>query len=179
MKIFIETERFFMREMLEMDAPGLFELDSDPEVHRYLGNKPVSDIETCYRVVEFVRQQYQDYGIGRWSVIDKISGEFIGWSGLKYEMNLRAGMRYYDIGYRLKRKFWGQGIASESAAAALRYGFEILQYPEICAAAQVANGASNRVLQKIGLQRVETFEYLGEPTNWYRLEKARWERSVD
>lgn len=174
MKIFVETERFLLREMLEIDAPGLYELDSDPEVHRYLGNKPISDMETCYRVVANVRQQYQDNGIGRWSVIDKASGAFVGWSGLKYEMNLRAGMRYYDIGYRLLRKYWGQGIASETAAAALRYGFETLQYPEICAAAQVANIGSNRVLQKIGLQCFEQFDYEGAPTNWYRLSRSDW-----
>jgi RimJ/RimL family protein N-acetyltransferase len=57
MKIFAQTDRFILREILPTDVEGLYELDSDPEVHRYLGNKPVSDRKQIMDVIHFIRQQ--------------------------------------------------------------------------------------------------------------------------
>jgi len=65
MKIVAETDRFFLREILPSDIDGMFELDSDPEVHKYLGNNPVSNRAQIVDTINFVRQQYMDYGIGR------------------------------------------------------------------------------------------------------------------
>ena len=84
MKIFAETKRLILREILLTDIDGMFELDSDPEVHRYLGNKPVSDKDQIIKVINFIRQQYLDNGIGRWAIIDKKTNNFIGWTGLKF-----------------------------------------------------------------------------------------------
>ena len=71
MKIFAETERLILRELLKSDADGMFELDSDPLVHQYLGNKTISNINQSIELIDFVRQQYIDHGIGRWAIIDK------------------------------------------------------------------------------------------------------------
>ncbi len=77
-KIVAETDRLIVREILPSDVDGMFEMDSDPEVHKYLGNKPVTEKEQISQVIHFVRQQYIDNGIGRWAIIDKTSNEFIG-----------------------------------------------------------------------------------------------------
>ena len=61
----------------------MYELDADPEVHKYLGNKPVTNREQTVEVINFIRQQYIHNGIGRWAIIDKKSKEFLGWTGLK------------------------------------------------------------------------------------------------
>lgn len=169
MKVYVETPRFLLRELTDADVPGLFALDSDPEVHRYLGNKPVKTIEESEAVVRLVRKQYEENGIGRWAVIDKASGDFVGWSGLKYEKNLRSGLHYYDLGYRLRRPYWGQGIASETAEAAMRYGFHEMGLSELFAAAHPDNIGSNKVLQKLGFIWMEYFDYEGTLHNWYRL----------
>ena len=71
MKIFIETKRLILREILPTDVDGLFELDSDPEVHKYIGNKPIKDKNQIIDIINFIRQQYKDNGIGRWAIIDK------------------------------------------------------------------------------------------------------------
>jgi len=84
MKIFAETERLLLREMFPSDVDGMYELDSDPDVHRYLGNKPVIDKDQIIDVINLIRQQYIDNGIGRWAIIDKKNNEFIGWTGLKF-----------------------------------------------------------------------------------------------
>lgn len=172
MKIFAETERFFLREILPTDVDGLFELDSDPEVHRFLGNKPVSDKEQIVAVINFIRQQYIDNGVGRWAIVDKKTNDFIGWTGLKFVTELTNYRRnYYDLGYRLIKRYWGQGIATETAFASLDYGFNTLKLEEIFAAAHVENKASNAVLKKVGFQYIERFTYDNDPHNWYRIKK--------
>ena len=104
----------------------------------------------------------------------------MGWSGLKLEDKPTNGyVNYIDVGYRLRREFWGQGIATESAIASLNYGFEILNYDVIYGAAEVENIGSNRVLKKIGLSFKEEFDYEGTPCNWYGLKKSEWLENLD
>ncbi|WP_062061396.1 GNAT family N-acetyltransferase [Aquimarina longa] len=174
MKIHIETERLIIRDLENFDAQGIFDLDSDPEVHEYLGKHPIKTIQEAEEVINFIRNQYLENGIGRWAVIDKKTNDFMGWTGLKYEQKLREDMSYYDLGYRLRKKYWGNGIATETAIESLAYGFDKLNLKKICAAADVNNIASNKVLQKIGLQFIETFDYEGKPHNWYTISKSEW-----
>ena len=169
MKIFVETERLIMREIGGEDVQGIFELDSDPEVHRYLGNKPIKSMDEAKSIIRYIRKQYKENGIGRWAVINKATNEFMGWSGLKHETMVRKDMPYYDLGYRLKKKFWGRGIATETSVESLKYGFQTMKLTEIFAGAHVDNIGSNKVLQKVGLQFVEIFEYDGAPHNWYKI----------
>jgi ribosomal-protein-alanine N-acetyltransferase len=85
-------------------------------------------------------------------------------------------MDYYDLGYRLRRKYWGQGIATETSQAALDYGFETLGLEEVFAGAHVENIGSNKVLQKVGLRLIEVFEFDGDPHNWYGINKSEWQK---
>lgn len=176
MKIFAETERLILRELLPSDLDGMFELDSDPEVHKYLGNKIVTDKNKIVEIINFVRQQYVNNGIGRWAVIDKGSNDFVGWCGLKYVTEPTNGYKnYYDLGYRLKRKYWGQGIATETALVSLNYAFNELKVNEVYAAASCDNMASNKVLQKVGMTFVETFFYEDIKCNWYKIDQLNYE----
>jgi len=154
MKIHIETKRLIIRDLEEFDAKGIFDLDSNPEVHEFLGKKPIKTIKEAEEVINFIRKQYVDNGIGRWAIIDKKTNDFIGWTGLKYEQKLRENMSYYDLGYRLRKKYWGKGIATETAIESLKYGFSKVNLREICAAADVNNLASNKILIKIGLSKI-------------------------
>ncbi|MCY1487117.1 hypothetical protein D3C87_204390 [compost metagenome] len=65
MRTSIETERLLLRELLPTDDVGMFELDSNPQVHIYLGNKPVTSIEQVREAIANIRQQYLENGIGR------------------------------------------------------------------------------------------------------------------
>ncbi len=175
MKIFAETERLILRELLPSDVDGMFELDSDPQVHKYLGSKTVTDKKQIVEVIKFIRQQYIDHGIGRWAIIEKGTNDFIGWTGLKFVTELTNGhQNYYDLGYRLRRKYWGQGIATETAIAAIDYAFNTLNVDEVYAAASCENAASNRIIQKIGLNFIETFYYGDIMCNWYKIEKSEY-----
>ncbi len=174
MKIHIETERLIIRDLEEFDAKGIFDLDSNPEVHEYLGKRPIKTIKEAEEVIIFIRKQYVENGIGRWAIIDRKTNDFIGWAGLKYEQELRENFSYYDLGYRLRKKYWGKGIATETAIESLNHGFNKLDLKEICAAADVNNLASNKILRKIGLRFIETFEFDGVSHNWYKINKLEW-----
>lgn len=157
------------------DVDPFFEMDSNPEVHRYLGTQPVSTRDQIGETIHYVRQQYIENGIGRWAIIDKSTDKFIGWTGLKLVKDVMNNQtNYYDLGYRLIRRYWGRGYASETAKASLSYGFDKLNLNEIIATVNCENTASNMVVEKLGFTRCETF-YLHElKHNWYKINKKDW-----
>ncbi len=174
-QIHLQTDRLLLREIVFNDVDNLFELDADPEVHRYLGNKPVTSKEQVIEVIANIRRQYEENGIARWALIDKHTGAFMGWSGLKYITETFNGhVNYYDIGYRLMKKYWGKGIATESAKAVLDYGFTYMNIPAVYATASVDNLGSNKVLQKIGLQSSGQCYYEDILCNWYALGRVEF-----
>lgn len=176
MAVLITTDRLILREILPTDIEGFFDMDTDPEVHTYLGNNPVTTKEQIVAAIAFIRQQYVDHGIGRWAIIDKNTHDFIGWAGLKWVTELTNNHKnYYDLGYRLRKKYWGKGIATEAARASLTYAFTTLNADVVFAMADCANIGSNTILQKIGLQLVETFYDDGVLHNWYRIDKDKFQ----
>ncbi|MEO8085420.1 MAG: GNAT family N-acetyltransferase [Bacteroidota bacterium] len=175
MKIFAETERLILREILPIDAEPFFEMDSDPEVHKFLGTKPVSGIEEIINVIRFVQQQYIENGIGRWAIIEKSSGQFMGWTGLKLmKKYFNNQINFHDLGYRLLQKHWGKGYATESANASLQYAFEQMKLKEVIGMVNVTNTKSNRVLEKCGMKHVESFSREGVPHHWLKITQDDW-----
>ena len=177
MNIHVETDRFILRDIEESDVQGIFDLDSDPDVLTYIGTPAIKTLDEAYDIIKYIRNQYAENGIGRWAVIDKETSDFVGWSGLKYEQDLRSDFDYYDIGYRLRPEYWGKGIASETALECLRFGFDQMNLDAICGAAEVRHKVSNHILQKIGLSFTEQFEFEGIPVNFYGIKRADWNKN--
>ena len=118
MDLIIETDRLILRELRLSDAEAFFAMDNNPNVHRYLWNKPTQKIEETLEIITFVRKQYLDNGIGRFAIISKETKEFMGWAGLKFNTEMvNNKTNFYDIGYRLDENFWGKGYASETSFA--------------------------------------------------------------
>ena len=113
MQVFAETERLLLRAIVPSDVDAMFELESDPAVHKYLGERPVKTKQQNEQIIKFVRKQYQENGIGRWVVIDKSSDQFIGLTGLKLaKETINNQSNYYDLGYRLIREYWDNWLAT-------------------------------------------------------------------
>lgn len=169
----IETERLRLRELRKSDLESMFELDSNPNVHKYLGNKPIKTKTEAQKILDSVLQQYTERGIGRFAVIEKASGDFIGWSGLRLntEYNMNGFTKYYDVGYRLIERFWGKGYATESGKASVDYAFNTMKLPELYATTEISNQASHNALLKIGLQYKTDFFFEQEQMNlrWYTI----------
>ncbi len=169
----IETERLIIREILPQDEQDFFELDSDPKVHKFLGKNPVKDVLQIKLVIEFVRKQYIENGIGRWAVVEKKNNEFIGWAGLKLVKDLTNNhINFYDLGYRLKQKHWGKGFATEASREVLKFGFENMKLKKIFAATESANSASNHVLEKLGFNLIEQYMEDNRLHNWFKIENT-------
>ncbi len=174
----VETERLILRELVASDDIGMFQLDSNPEVHKYLGNKPVTHIEECQQVIEMVRKQYIENGIGRWAMIEKSTGDFVGWSGIKYiKEPINHHVNFFEVGYRLRQEYWGKGYATESTKASLKYAFEVLNAQEVYGITNIENLNSRKVLEKSGLKWLGTFvwqEWNELPCNWLKITKEEW-----
>ncbi len=176
MRILAETERLILRELEYIDEMDLYEMDADPEVQLFIENNPVKSIDEITKVIEMLKRQYKENGIARWAVIDKATNECIGWSGLKYiNQPLNKHINFYELGYRFKKKHWGKGFATESSIAILDYGFANLNVDEIFAITNPENIYSKNVLFKLGFEFQETFDYEGDPTDWFELKKSTWE----
>ena len=172
MEALVETERLILREILPEDEAAFFELDSDPEVHQYLGKRPVQNIEQIRIVINYIREQYKENGIGRWAVVTKSDNAFIGWAGLKlFTDEVNGHIDFYELGYRFMKKHWGKGYATEAAKAIVKYGFEELELDEIYGMTDPQNETSKKVLEKVGLKYIETFDFLGEPADWFMISR--------
>ncbi len=165
----LESQRLIYRELVPSDDVHLFELDSNPEVHRYLGNNPVTSIDQVREAIANIRGQYERNGIGRMAVILKDTGEFIGWAGLKLEHDKNDHDEFYDVGYRFIERFWGNGYATEAAQFFVNYGFNVLKYDKINASALAGNIGSRKALEKAGLKYIESYDYHGAEAYWYEM----------
>lgn len=143
----LETKRLILRPATLDDAPHLLSLNSDPEVMHFTGDEKLLNLLEAENLIrDRMMAQYEKYKMSRFSLCLK-DGTFIGWCGLKYfEDNGEV-----DLGYRLMKKYWGQGYATEASFAALQNGFEKLNLQKIVARAMPDNKASIKVLQKLGM----------------------------
>ena len=167
MDVIIETERLYMRlfEDSDTDVALIFGLNSDPEVIRYT-HDPIRDRSHAREILQqVILPQYTLYRHGRWAVHLRSDLSFLGWCGLKY----RPEVDEVDLGYRFTQAAWGRGYATESAAAAIRYGFEKLGLERITGHAMPANTASCKVMEKCGMayRGLETVD--GELVHTYDL----------
>ena len=121
-------------------------------------------------------------GLGLGACFLQSSGEFIGWFMLRprsyrpYDATgtLLDPVEDAEIGYRLARRFWGQGYATEMSTALVRHGFEQLALPRIVGFVDHDHLASIRVLEKAGLSRVGRALYGTEEVEHYRIAKLEW-----
>jgi ribosomal-protein-alanine N-acetyltransferase len=174
MKVLIETDRLYFRELVDADDLSIFDLDSDPEVHHYLGNNPIKNIDQARDTIKYIRHQYVDKGIGRLAIIEKETNNFVGWGGFKFITELTNGhQNYYDLGYRLIRKYWGKGYATESSRAAVNFAFNQLKLPVIYAIADINNLSSQKVLEKCGFENKALFDYGTIPHYWFELNNPK------
>ncbi len=170
MSYIVETKRLGMRPYHPDDAEPFLAMYNDPAVMRYLTGEttPSSVEEMRQRIVDY--PDYKKHGFGRWSCILKETGQFIGFSGLKFLEDFHGEV---DLGYRFFPKFWGQGIATESGIASLQYGFEVLKLKRIIGMAIPENKASIRVLEKCGMSFEKNDDYDGTDVVVYAIENQK------
>lgn len=143
----IETERLRLRRFVETDVDAINRLRADADFMRHLGNAESRDETASW--LRYVSGFWQ-YNAGFWAVVSKETNQTIGWSGTWSLLEFDIGT--VEIGYAVGREFWGGGLATEAAQAALAFAFEVRRAEAVCAVAAPENAASLRVMQKLGMR---------------------------
>lgn len=175
MKTILETPRLLLREITASDYQSFFDLNSDPEVVKYVGDGAFASLNAAKNFL-LNYDQYEKYGMGRWAVILKATEEFTGWCGLKFQPEM-SPTGEVDLGYRFFRKFWGQKIASEAAMACVDYGFSTLNLKRIIGRVMQGNTASVKVLEKCGMHFVKEIKFEEHPGLWYEIENPAFKNT--
>jgi RimJ/RimL family protein N-acetyltransferase len=146
----ILTRRLRLRPVQPPDRDDLYRLEQDPDVMRYLnGGRPTPLVPVKPEASPYLMPRGFEPEVR--AVIAREGGAFMGWVALFVDQD--AG----ELGYRLGRAYWGQGLATEAGQALIDDGFSRLGLARIKAVTMAVNTQSRRVMEKLGLQRVRTY----------------------
>ena len=147
----LETERLILRLWREEDLEPFAAMSRDEEVMRWLGGVLTREQARAYKVR--ADTSFAELGMCRMVIERRADGAFVGSCGLMPGHESVPFVPYTDIGWRLARSAWGQGYASEAAAAVMADGFERLGLDEITAITAQINVRSEAVMQRLGMRR--------------------------
>lgn len=127
------------------------------------------------RLAEGSLRQWRVNGFGPWAAIDKAAGRWIGRIGLD-ELDAWPGADRIEVGFELHAAWWGRGLATEGAVAALRFGFEQHGLQRIISVTAAAHTAARRVMEKAGLTYRGTRHWMNPdvPVVWYAIDRDAW-----
>jgi len=164
----MRTEHLVFSPWSEADWLALKPIATDPEVMRYISDGlPWPDD----RIQEFVERQMtclRECGFCMWRLLEPDTDQMIGFCGLQPLANTPD----IEIGWWLARSHWGRGLATEAARAVLHDGFERAGLDRIVAVAQPANGASRRVMEKLGMRYERDTQHKGVDVVLYAIHAA-------
>jgi RimJ/RimL family protein N-acetyltransferase len=180
---YLETSRIRLEDFDSTDAHLLKDLDSDPEVMLYLnGGRPSTneEVETALERTLALKEKHSGK-FGLWKAFEKASGDFIGWFLFRPDKKDPDNVKSIEIGYRLKKKYWGKGFATEVSKALMVKGFAELGVETIWARTLLVNTKSQNVMKKINLkfeQHFEEIEFEGADKRGvrYSLNNDEWLR---
>jgi|LSQX01.2.fsa_nt_gb RimJ/RimL family protein N-acetyltransferase len=172
------TERLELRDFGEADAEWVQAWACDPAVVRFMPwgpNTPEQTREFLQRkLAERTEEPRRTWDL---AVKDRGTGRLIGSAGLRLDEALQQA----ELGYCFHREAWGHGFATEAARELLRFGFEQLGLHRIHASVDSRNGASARVLAKIGMRQEGWLrEHLMQRGEWrdsylYAILRREWD----
>lgn len=169
----IETDRLFLRVYAPDDLDARHAIRNDPDVYQYF--PPYYSPPTKEKVVEGIAssiQRWQEDGLGEFAVIERASGELIGYCGLQPLDNTEE----IEIYYGFPRKNWGKGYATEAAQAVLKFAFDEANLQRVVGVTNPKNIASQKVLQKIGLKYQGQITCYQMDCSYFRISREEFYR---
>lgn len=148
----LETERLLFREHTPEDLDPFCALETDPQVRRFVGGRPRTREEAEQRFRDRFLRPAPDR-LGLWATVFKPDGRYIGYCGV-YPHFGEAGPIPGEgsLAFTLAPACWGRGLATEAARVFVDFGFRELRLRRIVASVEVGNGASIRVIEKLGFK---------------------------
>lgn len=169
----IETEHLVLRSFVPADLDDYHkQVYGDAEVMRYISGGVPRSRERTSDVLQFAIRHEQTYGFSLWATLNKATMQFIGHCGLVHP----GESSEVEVVCALGRDYWGKGWGTEGAGASIRFGFETAMLDRIIALAYEDNKASQRAMQKLGMQYVGLTDlYYNTTLVSYRLERENWQ----
>jgi RimJ/RimL family protein N-acetyltransferase len=172
-----ESDRLRFRKLTSEDLENLYSLDSDPDVVRFVDTRLPKTRDEVQEVLNRIILRYEEWGkYGLWAAELKATDEFVGWFALKP----LPSFSNIELGYRLMKRSWGQGFATEGGARLLKMGFDEFKLEEIAAITDPANSASQHVLGKLGFLHEGKRNYQSpmlagvSEVEFFMLTRERW-----
>ena len=165
----LTTERLRLEPYQDRHLEGLFRLNSDPAVMRYITGKPLS-LEETEQTLAKIKQRWNDFGFSWWAFIELSSNEVIGAGCIQHLAQARENP--LEVGWRLRPDKWHQGFATEAARAMLEFAFSTLNAPLLYAVCHTENPASAKVMERLGMQ------YRGIE-RWYDMDTLAYQLSFE
>ena len=165
------TERLILRPTLEEDAELVYELMNSPKFIQYVGDRKISSLEAAKTFIQTkMRPQLKELGYSSYTIIRKSNKAKIGTCGL-YNRN---GVDGIDIGFGLLPTYEGFGYAFESANRLKKAAFEEFDIPQLKAITNKDNVASQKLLEKLGLEKIGETQLPGEQQTilLYQIDKT-------
>jgi len=158
------TARLTLLPLQEADAKTLHRIYQSEGVLRYFPNPHPPPLDKVQRFIAGQQAHWQQYGYGDWGILLEGEREIAGWVGLQYVPELDET----EVGFLLDSPFWGKGYATEAALATLKFGFEHFTLDHIIALVHPENAASRRVIEKCGMEFMDTLQLWGMELLRYR-----------
>ncbi|MEO9966716.1 MAG: GNAT family N-acetyltransferase [Reichenbachiella sp.] len=152
-----ESERLGFRNWKDSDLPLMSAVSADPEVMEFFPS--ITTTEQSKEFISRMNTMFDERGYCYFAVEEISSSRFIGFIGLCYQNYESEITPCVDIGWRLDKRFWQRGYATEGAQACLRYGFEVLKLESIKSIASLINIKSINVMKKIGMKKITEFNH--------------------
>jgi uncharacterized protein (TIGR03086 family) len=150
--VLLTTPRLVLRRWrLASDLDEYATVCADPEVMHFIGDGSTHDRDRTQRAIDDYEAAWERNGFGLCAAVRRDTGELAGFVGLAVPEFLPEVMPSVEIGWRLGRRHWGLGLATEGARAVLRWAFAELGFDRIVSIHQVGNEASAAVMRKLGM----------------------------
>lgn len=162
----LETDRLILRQWKESDFEPFAALNADLDVMKFFPTT-LSHQESNNLATKFKEMIDLNRGWGFWAVEMKATGEFIGSVGLANQPDRFDFSPCTEIGWRLSKKYWHQGIAKEAAKASLDYAFNVLNLDEVVSFTSIHNAPSENLMKRLGMHKQALFFHPALPTNHY------------
>jgi RimJ/RimL family protein N-acetyltransferase len=180
----LTTGRLILRRWREADRAPFARLNADPRVVEFMPR--VLSKEESDGLADQIESHFRERGFGVWAAELRRDGSFIGFNGLNVPSFEAHFTPCVEIGWRLAADFWGQGLATEGAKAAVHHAFETLGLTELVSFTVPANARSRRVMEKLGMTHdpADDFDHPQLPAGHglrrhvlYRLSRSEWKEN--
>jgi ribosomal-protein-alanine N-acetyltransferase len=169
----ITTSRLILRPFTGADVDPMHRILNGEGVLRYFPPTDPPARDRVQRMISGLLKHWEERGYGLWAVASQSSGELVGRCGLQFLPDTGE----VEVDFILGREFWGQGFATEAARASLQYGFDRLGLERVVGIVHLGNQASQRVLEKLAMERIEQKQFFGMECYRYAVERPSYAKA--